>query len=147
MKSARRRAREGLVQGLYQWLLTHHEVPVIRAQIVSQERFARADLAFFDRVLAAVVHQSDLLDARLQPYLDREAKQLSPVERAVLWIGAYELLSHPETPFRVIINEAVELAKVFGGTDGHKYVNGVLDRLSLEVRPQEVKARATQSGD
>lgn len=146
MKSARRRAREGLVQGLYQWLLTHHEVPVIRAQIVAQERFARADLAFFDAVLGAVVQQGALLDERLQPYLDRRATLLSPVERAILWIGAHELLAYPETPFRVIINEAVELAKVFGGTDGHKYVNGVLDRFSLEVRPQEVKARAAPSG-
>ncbi len=144
MKSARRRAREGLVQGLYQWILTQHEVSFIRAQIVAQDRFARADQAFFDAVLVAVVQHCAQLDARLQPYLDREAKLLSPVERAILWIAAYELLYHPETPFRVIINEAVELAKVFGGTDGHKYVNGVLDRLSLEVRPQEVKARVMQ---
>ena len=140
MKSARRLAREGLVQGLYQWQLTGHDAAAIRGHILTQSHFARADQAFFSELLPAVIAQSEVLDGQLLPFLDREPSAVSPVEHAILWIAAYELAHRPETPFRVIINEAVELAKVFGGTDGHKYVNGVLDRLAAVARPQEAKA-------
>lgn len=141
MKSARRRSREGLVQGLYQWLLTANETDDISAGVLAQDHMARADKKFFQEVLPEVIAQSDALDACLQPFLDREASTISPIERAILWVSAFELLHHPATPFRVIINEAVEIAKVFGGTDGHKYVNGVLDKLAAESRPDEVAAR------
>ncbi len=140
MKSARRLAREGLVQGLYQWQLTGHDAATIRGHILAQPHFARADQAFFSELLPGVIAQSEVLDGQLLPFLDREPSAVSPVEHAILWIAAYELAHRPETPFRVIINEAVELAKVFGGTDGHKYVNGVLDRLAAVARPQEAKA-------
>ena len=139
MKSARRVAREGLVQGLYQWLLTGHDAAVIRGHILAQPHFARADQAFFSELLPAVIAEAPELDARLAPCLDREPAAVSPVEHAILWVAAFELMHRPETPFRVIINEAVELAKVFGGTDGHKYVNGVLDRLAAETRPGEAQ--------
>jgi N utilization substance protein B len=141
LKSARRRSREGLVQGLYQWLLTGHEPQVIQANIMAQEHLARADQAFFSATLPAVIAESAQLDQQLQPWLDREASALSPVERAILWLATFELLHHPETPFRVIINEAVELAKLYGGTDGHKYVNGVLDKLAANLRPGEAQAK------
>lgn len=140
MKSARRIAREGLVQGLYQWQLTGHESEAIRGHILAQPHFVRGDQAFFTELLPAVIAQSAQLDAQLAPFLDREPGAVSPVEHAILWIAAYELAHRPETPFRVIINEAVELAKVYGGTDGHKYVNGVLDRLAAVARPQEARA-------
>jgi len=141
VKSARRRSREGLVQGLYQWLLTANETADIAAGVLAQDHMARADKKFFQALLPEVIAQSADLDARLQPYLDREASTVSPIERAILWVAAFELLNHPETPFRVILNEAVEIAKVFGGTDGHKYVNGVLDKLAVATRADEVSAR------
>ncbi len=146
MKSARRRAREGLVQGLYQWQLTGHEASAIQGHIVTQEHFARADQAYFARLLPAVIAESAALDESLRPFLDRDPGAVSPIERAILWIAAYELRHHPETPFRVIINEAVELAKLFGGTDGHKYVIGVLDHLAAQERPEEIAARARSRG-
>jgi N utilization substance protein B len=93
-----------------------------------------------DTILTGVVRESEALDERLRPYLDRPVAALSPVEHAVLLVGAYELLHRIETPYRVVINEAVELAKAYGGTDGHKYVNGVLDRLAAEARAVEVQA-------
>jgi N utilization substance protein B len=146
VKSARRRAREGLVQGLYQWQLTGHEAAAIQGHIVAQEHFARADQAYFAQLLPAVIAETAALDESLRPFLDREPQAVSPIERAILWIAAFELRHHPETPFRVIINEAVELAKLFGGTDGHKYVNGVLDRLAAQERPEEIAARVRGRG-
>ncbi len=140
MKSSRRRAREGLVQALYQWILTGHEVQSIQGQIVAQPHFARADQDFFSKVLPGVITQNEALDAMLVPFLDRAPQMLSPIEHAILWIATFELVHCPETPFRVVINEAVELAKVFGGTDGHKYVNGVLDRVAAQQRPGEAGA-------
>lgn len=129
------------MQGLYQWLLTANEADDIAAGILAQDHMARADKKFFNAILPEVMAQSASLDASLQPYLDREATTISPIEHAILWVAAFELLHHPETPFRVILNEAVEIAKVFGGTDGHKYVNGVLDKLAAAARPVEVAAR------
>ncbi|MDE2258861.1 MAG: transcription antitermination factor NusB [Betaproteobacteria bacterium] len=146
MKSARRRAREGLVQGLYQWQLTGHEAPAILGHIVSQEHFPRADQTYFAELLPAVMAESAALDEALRPFLDREPAAVSPIERAILWIAAFELRHRSEMPFRVIINEAVELAKMFGGTDGHKYVNGVLDRLAAQERPEEINTRTRGRG-
>ncbi len=146
MKSARRRAREGLVQGLYQWQLTGHEAPAILGHIVAQEHFPRADQSYFAELLPAIMNDSAALDESLRPFLDREPTAVSPIEHAILWIAAFELRHRTEMPFRVIINEAVELAKVFGGTDGHKYVNGVLDRLAAQERPEEINARTRGRG-
>ncbi len=140
MKSARRRAREGLVQGLYQSLLAGHGSREIEAHLLGQEHLARADKAFFSSTLSSILGDTGHLDAMLAPFLDRVPEALSPVERSILWLAAFELRHHPETPFRVIINEAVELAKRFGGTDGHKYVNGVLDRLAVQERPLELRS-------
>ncbi|MHB8353421.1 MAG: transcription antitermination factor NusB [Burkholderiales bacterium] len=146
MKSARRRAREGLVQGLYQWQMTGQDAAAIRGHIVAQEHFARADQAYFAKLLPAVIAETAALDDSLRPFLDREPEVVSPIERAILWIAAFELRHYPEMPFRVIINEAIELAKVFGGTDGHKYVNGVLDHLAAQERPEEIAARSRSRG-
>ncbi len=139
MKSARRRAREGLVQGLYQSLLAGHGGREIEAHLLEQEHLARADKTFFSNTLAGILDNTGQLDTMLAPFLDRAPEALSPVERSILWLAAFELRHYPETPFRVIINEAVELAKRYGGTDGHKYVNGVLDRLAVQERPLELR--------
>ncbi len=93
--------------------------------------------------MRGVTGDADALRNRITPYLDRPVKELSPVEHALLLLSACELRDHPETPYKVVINEAIELAKSFGGTDGHKYVNGVLDKLAAELRPDEFNARNT----
>jgi N utilization substance protein B len=139
-RSPRRRAREFAVQGLYQWLLTGGEPREVARQVAESEGFGRGDRAMFERLWAGTVAARPELDALLARYLDRAPAALSPIEHAILLIGAFELQAMIETPYRVIINEAVELAKVFGGTDGHKYVNGVLDKLAAQLRQPEIEA-------
>jgi len=140
MKNSRHLARELAVQGLYEWLVAGNEALAIEHRLAEVKAFEHADRPLLDALLNGVIREARDLEARLTPLLDREASALSPVERAVLLLGAYELLHRIETPYRVVINEAVELAKSYGGTDGHKYVNGVLDRLASELRSVEVKA-------
>ena len=140
MKNSRRLAREFAVQGLYEWLLAGNDVRAIEHRLAEVKTFDKADRPLLDSILNGVVRSSTELDARLAPFVDRPIAALSPVEHAVLLVGAYELVHRLETPYRVVINEAVELAKAYGGTDGHKYVNGVLDRLAAEVRAIEVQA-------
>ncbi|WP_407926735.1 transcription antitermination factor NusB [Aquabacterium fontiphilum] len=139
-KSARRRAREFALQGLYEWQLNPRDTGAIDAHVREQDDFARCDRGHYDALLHGCIDQAAQLDAALTRFLDRPVEELSPVEHAVLWIGAYELKHCLDVPYKVAINEAVELAKGFGGTDGHKYVNGVLDHLAPEMRPQEVAA-------
>ena len=145
MKNSRRRAREYALQALYQWLINQSDAGTLLAQLREQKEFARADQALAERLLRGVIADADGLRARLAPFLDRPVKELSPVEHALLLLAASELRDHPETPYKVVINEAVELAKSFGGTDGHKYVNGVLDKLATELRPEEIRARRAQN--
>lgn len=136
--SSRRRSRELALQGLYQWLLAGAPPATIRTQLAESEGFAKCDSLFFDGLWQGVTGEFDALLAAFTPYLDRAPAQLSPIEKAVLAIGAWELLRAPDIPYRVAINEAVELAKAYGGTDGHKYVNGVLDKLAAATRAAEV---------
>lgn len=148
-RSPRRRAREFAVQGLYQWLLAGGEPREIALQVADLEGFGRSDKAMFERIWSGATAGREELDALLAPSLDRAPAALSPIEHAVLLVGAFELKDMIETPYRVVINEAVELAKSFGGTDGHKYVNGVLDKLAAKLRQPEIEARAanaTESG-
>jgi N utilization substance protein B len=139
-RSPRRRAREFAVQGLYQWLLAGGEPREIAQHVAELEGFARSDRTMFDAIWQGAVAGRAELDALLAPHLDRAPDALSPIEHAVLLVGAYELAHMIETPYRVVINEAVELAKTFGGTDGHKYVNGVLDKVAARLRQAEIEA-------
>ncbi|MFZ2990790.1 transcription antitermination factor NusB [Ideonella sp.] len=139
-KSARRRSREVALQGLYEWLVSGAEAGVIDAHMREQDEFNRCDLVHFDALLHGCIREAADLDAVLSRHVDRATTELSPVEHAVLLIGAYELKHCLDVPYRVAINEAVELAKSFGGTDGHKYVNGVLDKAAADIRPAEVQA-------
>ena len=139
-KSARRRAREFALQGLYEWQLNPGDTGAVDAHVRENEDFTRCDRGHYDALLHGCIDQVAELDAALIQFLDRPVNELSPVEHAVLWIGAYELKHCLDVPYKVAINEAVELAKSFGGTDGHKYVNGVLDHLAPVMRPQEVAA-------
>lgn len=139
-KSPRRRAREVALQGLYEWLIGGADAGVIEAHMREQEDFAKADSAHFDALLHGCIREAADLDAVLSRHVDRKTTELSPVEHGVLMIGAYELKHCLDVPYKVAINEAVELAKGFGGTDGHKYVNGVLDKAAADLRPVEVAA-------
>jgi N utilization substance protein B len=139
-KSARRRAREIALQGLYEWLVGGTPASDIDAHMREQEGFARCDIEHFESLLGGCIAQAADIDALLAHHLDRVAARLSPVEHAVLMIGTYELRHCLDIPYKVAINEAVELAKSFGGTDGHKYVNGVLDKAAAQLRPLEVQA-------
>jgi N utilization substance protein B len=140
-KSARRRAREFVLQGLYQWRVGGADEAAIEAYAPEMEGFAKADREFFVGTLRGVIGQQDQLVERISTYIDRPFGELSPIEACVMMLGSFEMLNHPETPYRVIINEAIELTKAFGGTDGHKYVNGVLDKVAAVLRPDEVAAR------
>ncbi len=142
MKSARRRSREFAVQALYQWQLADPSVSEIEAQYALAEGFNKADALFFAALLKGVVKESINLVEQLTPHLDRPWKEVSPIERAVMLLSGFELAHIVETPYRVIINEAIELTKSFGGTDGHKYVNGVLDKLAAIVRADEIAYHA-----
>jgi len=140
-KSSRRRSRELALQGIYQWRLTGEDVQEIEKQIREEKSLGRYDPKFFAQLLRGVLAQHVDLDTMLRPNLDRELSELSPVEHSVLLLGAYEMSKHPEIPYRVVINEAVELAKTYGGSDGHKFVNGVLDKMAAQVRAVERSAR------
>jgi N utilization substance protein B len=139
-KSARRRSREFALQGLYEWLVSGTEAGVIDAHMREQDGFDKADRAHFDALLHGCIAEAVDLDAVLAKFVDRKTTELSPVEHGVLMIGAYELKHCLDIPYRVAINEAVELAKSFGGTDGHKYVNGVLDKAAGLLRTAETQA-------
>jgi transcription antitermination protein NusB len=143
MRSPRRRAREFALQGLYQWQLTGAPAAEIVRDLAELEGYGAADEAFLATELAGVIGDAASLQAQLEPLADRKWAEVSPVEKAILLIGAWELSRVPEMPYRVSINEAIELAKRFGGTDGHKYVNGILDRVAAALRPDEVAAGRT----
>ena len=153
-QQARRAARELAVQGLYQWHMTGKSATSVEAEFRSQvpdddlenhenwlEVMRIADLALFHELLHNVARYKAELDASISPLLDRRMEDLDPIELAILRLGAYELSHRLEVPYRVVINEGVELAKSFGATDGHKYVNGILDKLANKLRSAEVSAR------
>ena len=140
-RSPRRRAREFALQALYQWQVSGNDEAAIEAHLSDVEGFDKADRDFFGKLLRGVLLQRQDLQEQLQAYLDRPFSELSPIEASVLLAGAFELSNYPQTPYRVIINESIELTKAYGGTDGHKYVNGVLDKLAASLRPAEVEAK------
>ena len=145
-KSARRKSREFALQGLYEWLLGGADAGVVDAHVREQEGFDKCDLAYFDLLLHGVIREAAAIDAHIAAHIDRKAELLSPVEHAALMIGTFELMRCIEVPYKVAINEAVELAKSFGGTDGHKYVNGVLDKTAVALRSSEVEAARAVRG-
>ena len=142
MKSARRQAREIALQALYAWQLSGDD-PLAQAR--TMEGYERADAHFAEALLRGVLARAEELRGHIVPHLSREFARLSPVERAILYIGAYELAAHPETPFKVVLNEAIELGKSFGGTDGYRFVNGVLERIAATLRPEEVARSRTSA--
>jgi N utilization substance protein B len=140
MKSSRRRSREFALQGLYQWQLAGTDPLTIADQLADGEGFSKIDADYFKALLSGAVAGAADMEQLIAPLLDRAYKSLSPVERGILLLAGYEFKGQPEVPYRVIINEAIELAKYFGGTDGHKYVNGVLDKMAAQLRAVEFYA-------
>jgi N utilization substance protein B len=139
-KSVRSRAREFALQGLYQHLVGGNEAGDIDLFTRDLAGFHKADAAHYDALLHGCIEQAAGLDALMLPLLDRKMAEISPIEHGIIWIGAYELLHCPDVPWRVVLNECIELAKEFGGTDGHKYVNAVLNGLAPTLRAAEVGA-------
>ncbi|MBU0623128.1 MAG: transcription antitermination factor NusB [Gammaproteobacteria bacterium] len=139
-KSQRHRARELAMQGIYEWRLSGKSAALIEKATREEKSLGRYDTEFFSQLLHGAIAQHEALGEQIAPLLDRKLEELSPVEYSVLVLGAFELAQHPEIPYRVVINEAVELAKTFGGSDGHKFVNGVLDKLAAQVRATEIVA-------
>jgi N utilization substance protein B len=142
MKTARRQAREIALQALYAWQLSGDD-PLAQARSI--EGFEKTDARFVENLLRGVLGRADELQALISPHLSREFGKLSPIERAILYIGTYELASHPQTPFKVVLNEAVELGKSFGATDGYRFVNGVLEKIAAALRPEEVARTRTNA--
>jgi len=140
-KSPRHRARELALQGIYQWRITASDEAKIEKQISAEKNIGRYDKELFSRLLRGALGAHADIELLIIPHLDRALEELSPVEFAVLLLGTFELSQNLEVPYKVVINESVELAKTFGGTDGHKYVNGVLDRLAAQLRSAEFVGR------
>jgi transcription antitermination protein NusB len=138
-RSARSRAREFALQALYQHLVGRNEAQAIDQFTRDLAGFHKADSAHYDALLHGCITEAGQLDALIVPLLDRKLGEISPIERVVMWIGAYEFLHCQDVPWRVVLNECIELAKEFGGTDGHKYVNAVLNGLAPDLRPAEVE--------
>jgi len=138
MKSARRQSREIALQALYAWQLSGGD-PMEEAR--GLEGYDKGDRSFIEALVRGVRDRVTELQGLITPHLDRDFARLSPVERSILYIGAFELMAHPETPFKVVINEAIELGKSFGASEGHRFVNGVLEKIAARLRPDEV-ARA-----
>lgn len=140
MKTARRRSRELAVQAVYQSLINRTAAPEIAKNIREMSDFAKADEELFNKLFFGT--QTNAADYIQNPPAARQGrKDLNPIERAVLLTACHELSAMPETPYPVIINEAIEVTKTFGGTDGHKFVNGILDKLAAQIRPDEPKRR------
>jgi len=137
--ATRRAARSLAMQALYQWHMAGHALNEIEAQFRVDNDFSAVDGAYFREILHGVPHLKTELDELIEPCLDRPLAELDPVELAILRLSTYELLKRVDVPYRVVINEGIELAKVFGATDGHKFVNGVLDKLAPRLRAAEVR--------
>ena len=135
----RRHARRALVQAIYQWQIAQHDASEIRSQFADSGTLKKADRAFFDRCLHGIIAETEDLDSAFAPYLDRKVNELNQVERAILRAGTFELSACPDVPFKVVLDEYINLAKTFGAEDSYKYVNGVLDRVARDFRAQEVQ--------
>lgn len=141
MSRGRSKARRCALQALYQWQIAGQNLNDIESQFLAEQDLTGADQPYFSELLRGVPRQLDELDARYRGFLDRGIEELDPVELAILRIGVYELMNHLEIPYRVIINEAVQLAKTFGAEQSHRYINGVLDKAAREQRAAEIKMK------
>lgn len=140
LAAERRKARHYGMQALYQWHMAGASLSDIEAEFLADYDFSHVDLEYFQALLHQVPASVDELDAAIEPLLDRKLDQLDPIERTLLRMGMYELTHRIDVPYKVVINEEVALAKKFGATDSHKYINGVLDKAARELRKVEIDA-------
>ncbi|MCY0964771.1 transcription antitermination factor NusB [Parathalassolituus penaei] len=148
--ASRRKARHFAVQALYQWHMAGANLTQIEAEFRADNDMSQVDVEYFHDILHGVPKIVEQLDAKIAPLLDRRVDEITPVELAILHLGTYEMLHRIDVPYKVVINESVELAKVFGATDGHKFINGVLDKLAQRERAVEIRgarSKAQQSGN
>ncbi len=138
MSHSKSLARRSAIQALYQWQVTKQAADEIEKQFLETRPVKKMSKSYFSKLLKQTIEHIDEIDSRISPALDRPLKDVSPVECSIIRMSTYELIYHPEIPFRVIINEGVELAKVFGADKGHKFINGVLDKIAHRVRPEEI---------
>ncbi len=136
---ARKKSRTLLVQALYQWQMTDGDLVEVEAQFRAHQDMGGADSDYFSDALRFIIKEYQQLDSLIKPYSEIDLKQLDPVEHAVLWLASYELSQRIDIPYKVVINEAIEQAKQFGATDGHKYINGTLDKLAKQLRALEMQ--------
>ncbi len=139
MSNARSKARRSAVQALYQWQMAGENISEIHDQFLVEREMAKVDLEYFKVLLHGVAGQLEALDQQIKPFLDRDINSVDPVERAILRMATFELVSRPDVPYRVVINEALESAKMFGADQSHKYVNGVLDKVAQQTRQLEIQ--------
>ena len=139
-KGSRHKARRSAVQALYQWQVTQQPPSDIESHFLADNMLEDVDLDYFRHLVREIPRCLAQLDEQLKPHIDRTIGEIDPVERAILRLGGFELTFHPEIPYRVVLNEAVELAKIYGAEHGHKYINAVLDKVAQDVRPIEVGA-------
>ncbi len=135
--AARRRAREMALQGVYSWMLSNNDVASIELNLATSNEMGKVDMPYFQELLQGSIRQVTDLDAAIKPYLGRLPEELNPIEKAILRIATYELTQRIDVPYKVVINEAIELAKVFGAEESHKFVNGVLDKAVRTLRKHE----------
>ena len=140
--SARRKARQLALQALYQWQMTQTALSAIEEQFTNDNDLSKVDTGYFNLILHGVPRQIGHIDEAMTPLLDRPLNQLDPVELAALRIGCYELVNQKDVPYRVVINEAIELVKRFGAQDSHRYINGILDKLASRLRADEVRSHS-----
>lgn len=134
---SRRKSRELVLKAIYRYMMNEGDIKQILLDMQDDPDYNKADEAYFKQLLNGVFDNLASLDAQITAFIDREISELSPIEHAILRVSSYELLFDITIPYRVAINEGVELAKTFGGSDGHKYINGVLDKLAASARPHE----------
>ncbi|WP_369856992.1 transcription antitermination factor NusB [Candidatus Thalassolituus haligoni] len=146
--AARRKARGFALQALYQWHIAGANLTQIESEFRADNDMSKVDLEYFHDILHGVPRERSALDEKIAPLMDRRLDEMTPVELSILRLGAFEMCRRPDVPYKVVINESVELAKIFGATDGHKYINGVLDKLAQRERGVEIRgARAPQRQD
>jgi N utilization substance protein B len=137
--TTRKKARKLLLQALYSWEISRTELATIEAHILAENSPRDFDVQYFSEIFHAIPAGFSELEEKFTPFISRPLADLDPIEKCILWLSSYELIYRPDVPYKVVINEGLELAKKFGGTDGHKFVNGVLDQLAAQVRPVEYK--------
>lgn len=142
MSHARKRARRLVCQALYQWQMTAQDIALIETQFTEDHNMKKVDQAYFKELLHEVPRQVEVLDDHILPYISRPIDAIDPVERGILRLAAYELLNRLDIPYRVVINEAVELTKTFGAEQAYKFINGVLDKLAAKLRASEIKSKS-----